>query len=179
MKRLNLIWLSATVCIIGLGFLLTFFYFSYSEKIKDSNNILAVWKQLNAADETAKFRKKNGREEFSVMKFANSVARIDCSACPPDFQVPFTRLVESSKQLANQMRAQDQAVLEKLIQSAMQFDPHIHALKIIFKLVGVSHHKIAVQSHINEESADFKNAIAECKQVASQYGITFANDANP
>ena len=120
------------------------------QKIVDSHFIVAIWKQMITANEAAKYVDADGAIRFSMLKFANLIAAIDCTHCPLDFQDAFARLVKSATELGTR----DQALVftSGFLDDAARSDAQVQR---------------------NSQIEDYQRQLIECKRVAAQHGVTF------
>ena len=152
MKKHLITWLVAGVVVFVVFLLLQPNVLDlFSGKAKASKNIVAVWQRYKADNQAALEYDKNGQEKTDWLKLANLIALIDCSQCPADFQVAWSKLVSASAEIGTQVNFQTAAIgtLEAL------------------------HGGSSTLSRINEAVAHFQENMIECKRISAQYGVTF------
>ena len=117
------------------------------QKTQDPTYIVAVWRQVQAANDASKYSDDNGAIRFSMLKFANLIAVINGSYCPQDFQDAFAKLVKSATELGTH-------------DNALAFTSGF--------LVDVA--RSEAQAVHNSQVEEFQSNVIECKRVAAQHG---------
>ena len=121
------------------------------QKNQDPTYIVAVWKQVQVANDAAKFFDDNGAIRFSMLKFADSIAVINSSHCPQDFQDAFAKLVKSATELGT----------------------HDHALAFTSGFLEDGAKSEAQAVH-NSQVEEFQSNVIECKRVAAQHSAVLS-----
>lgn len=117
----------------------------------ESKAVSAVWNKMNQANTDAHYLDSNGNDKFSILKYANELAEIDCTACPQDFQDAFAKYV------------QDVARYGSIANLGTALASGLETL----------HGKDATFTAFNEAKARLDADQIEIKRVASQHGVTF------
>jgi hypothetical protein len=151
MKKILLAFIIALVAILAA------FFFIYTVRQHKAQTIVNVWNQFPAAVNASKFMPvKYGKGEqphLDLMKLADKLSKVDCSQCPADFQAAWLHMVKAETEIA----------------------VHANTATAVVAVLNAMKGNAAAISAVNERQADFKAAILECKQVASQYGVKFSS----
>jgi hypothetical protein len=151
MKKILLAFIIALVAILAA------FFFIYTVRQHETQTIVNVWNQFPAAVNASKFMPvkyaKGEQPQLDLMRLADALAKVDCSQCPADFQAAWLHMVKAETEIA----------------------VHANTATAVIAVLNAMKGNGAAISAVNERQADFKAAILECKQVASQYGVKFSS----